>query len=346
MFYFRYIFLLAWVLYLCRPGCGYAQNLVPNGDFEQGAKCQTTYTKPSIPKPWQITGTPDLYLDSCEIISPSNNLTGACELLSGKAFAGLVMDLPRKQNGYWVERLQTRLLQRLEKDSLYQLSMFISLGPNSPSSIKQMSVRLATEIHAHYTPPKEIKVLDMPEPLLPGKWIHIVDTIKAVGGEQLLVIGNYLKEDDFVKLRKPKGNEIRCYIYLDSISLTPLFKLASPPIISDTITLAGINFNTNEAILLPAAYPVLDNILLPLLKSDNFSLTIIGHTDSIGSIDNNLSLSLARAESVKAYFTINGIGPHLITIEGSGPLKPIAPNNTESGRAINRRVEIVIKRQR
>jgi len=346
MFYFRYIFVFVWLLYLCRPSYSYAQNLVPNGDFEQGAKCQTTYTKPSIPKPWQTTGTPDLYLDSCEIISPSNNLTGACQLLSGKAFAGLVMDLPSKQNGYWVERIQTRLLQPLVKDSLYQLSMFISIGPNSPSSIKQLSVRLASEIYAHYTPPKEIKAINIPEPLLPGKWIHIVDTIKAVGGEQLLVIGNYLEADNFIKLRKPKGNEIRCYIYLDSISLTPLFKLASPPIISDTITLAGINFNTNEAILLPAAYTVLDKILLPLLKSDNFSLTIIGHTDSIGSIDNNLSLSLARAESVKAYFTINGIDPDLIAVEGSGPLKPIAPNNTDSGRAINRRVEIVIKRQR
>jgi outer membrane protein OmpA-like peptidoglycan-associated protein len=345
MLYFRPFLLFFLVMANLWPNLVCAQNLVRNGDFEEGAKCQTTYTKSSIPKPWQTTGTPDLYLDSCEIISPSNNLTGTCELLSGKAFAGLVMDLPSKQNGYWTERMLTNLIQPLERDSLYQLSMFVSLGPNSPSSIKQMSVRLAAEIYAHYTPPKEIKVLDMPEPLLPGKWIHIVDTIKAVGGERLLVIANYLEADNFVKLRKPKGNEIRCYLYIDNISLTPLFTPEQAPTISDTITLAGVNFNTNDATLLPTAYPVLDNILLSLLKSKDYSLTIIGHTDSTGSFENNLTLSLNRAESVKAYFTINSIDANIISIEGSGPSKPIAPNNTENGRAINRRVEIIIQRQ-
>jgi hypothetical protein len=345
MLNFKHIFIYVMVMGTSWSSYVYAQNLVKNGDFEEGAKCQTTYTKPSIPKPWQTTGTPDLYLDSCEIISPSNNLTGACELLSGKAFVGLVMDLPSKKNGYWIERIQTSLTQPLEKDSLYQLSMFISLGPNSPSSIKQMSVRLASEIHAHYTPPKEIKVLDIPEPLLSGKWIHIVDTIMAIGGERLLAIANYLEPDNFIKLRKPKGNEIRCYIYLDSISLTPLFKPEHAPTVSDTITLAGVNFNTNDATLLPAAYPVLDKILLSLLKSKDYSLTIIGHTDSIGSYESNITLSLNRAESVKAYFTVNGIDANIISVEGSGPSKPIAPNSTETGRAINRRVEIIIQRQ-
>lgn len=343
MQYYKSSFYLFMLMANCWPCLLYAQNLVRNGDFEEGAKCQTTYSRSTKPKPWQTIGTPDFYLDSCEIISPSNNLLGACGLLSGKAFAGLVMDLPSKLNGYWDERLQTTLTKPLERDSLYQLSLFISLGPYSPSSIKQMSVRLAAEMYAHYTPPKEIKVLIIPEPLVPGKWINVVDTIKAVGGERLLIIGNYLEADNFIKLRKPKGNEIRCYIYIDSISITPLFKTEQVVIKSDTITLAGVNFNTNEATLMPAAYPVLDKILLSLPESTGFSLHIIGHTDSVGTYESNIALLQARAKSVAQYFIGNGIDANFITTIGQGPTIPIAPNDTERGRALNRRVEIIIK---
>ncbi len=321
----------------------HAQNLVPNGSFEENIKCQTNYEKPKVPKPWKITGTPDLYLDSCELISPSQNIIGACELLSGKAMVGMVWDLPSKQNHYWVEKLRAKLTRPLERDSLYLFSIFINLGAYSPSSIKQFTVHIAQEITNHFTPPQEIVTIDIPQPMVSGNWVHLVDTIKATGGEKYLVIGNYLEPDNFIKLRKSKPSNVKCYLFIDSVSITPLFKETVAPTINDTIVLAGINFNTNEAILLPAAYPTL-NKLLASLPNKNFSLHITGHTDSIGSLESNMTLSLNRALAVAQYFNDNRISIDVITTEGVGPNIPIAPNSTEEGRALNRRVEIIIKR--
>lgn len=73
------------------------------------------------------------------------------------------------------------------------------------------------------------------------------------------------------------------------------------------------------------------------------SLRIVGHTDSIGSNQANLSLSYARANSVAAYLASRGINRQLINTQGLGETKPVADNRTERGRASNRRVEITVK---
>lgn len=67
-----------------------------------------------------------------------------------------------------------------------------------------------------------------------------------------------------------------------------------------------------------------------------------GHTDNTGSIRINKSLSLARAESAKAYMVQRGIDPKRIQTLGLGPTRPIADNSTEFGKSLNRRTEIVI----
>ncbi len=344
MLHINYLFLISVLMVMNFHAELHAQNLVPNGSFEEGAKCQTNYDKPAIPKPWKVTGTPDLYLDSCELISPGQNIIGACDTLSGKALVGLVWDLPSKQNHYWVERIRTQLTQPLERDSLYELSMYVNLGAYSPNSIKQMSVHIAREISNHFTPPQEIVTIDIPQPFLSGTWVHLVDTIKAVGKEKYLVVGNYLEQDNFEKLRRSKSKNFKCYLFIDSISLTPLWKPSEQPVKTDTIILAGVNFGSNEANLLPAAYPILDELIANLPK-DNFTLLITGHTDSIGSIDDNMVLSENRALAVAQYFNDNRISINVISTEGKGPNEPIAPNSTDEGRAMNRRVEIIIKRR-
>jgi OOP family OmpA-OmpF porin len=67
----------------------------------------------------------------------------------------------------------------------------------------------------------------------------------------------------------------------------------------------------------------------------------IGHTDSIGSVEYNLKLSVRRADAVKAYLVSKGIEPNRIYTEGKGKAQPIA-DCTAEGRAKNRRVEIEV----
>ncbi len=79
-----------------------------------------------------------------------------------------------------------------------------------------------------------------------------------------------------------------------------------------------------------------------IIQQFDLSIQINGHTDNIGETDNNMRLSEARAQSVKSFLIDLGCKAESMTIIGHGEKHPIASNETESGRAKNRRVEIVI----
>lgn len=71
-------------------------------------------------------------------------------------------------------------------------------------------------------------------------------------------------------------------------------------------------------------------------------VSIEGHTDNVGNSDANARLSLNRAEGIKAQLIKNGVVAKRVTTVGYGSVKPVAPNNTEVGRARNRRMELVV----
>ncbi len=84
--------------------------------------------------------------------------------------------------------------------------------------------------------------------------------------------------------------------------------------------------------------------LVPVLSSDTSTeLLVLGHTDSIGSETYNLRLSIARAEAVMDVLRRLGIPLVRLAADGRGEAEPIADNATEEGRALNRRVEIVLR---
>ena len=104
----------------------------------------------------------------------------------------------------------------------------------------------------------------------------------------------------------------------------------------------NIFFNTGKSDLLPESYPELNRLVKFLNENPNITVKILGHTDNVGKRDDNLILSNARAESVKNYVISQGINKNRITTEGFGPDRPIATNDTQEGRALNRRVEFQI----
>ncbi|MDO8141992.1 MAG: OmpA family protein, partial [Candidatus Brocadiales bacterium] len=85
----------------------------------------------------------------------------------------------------------------------------------------------------------------------------------------------------------------------------------------------------------------LSNIVDVLQKNQNMYIRIEGHTDNIGSMEYNIELSEKRAQAVKNYLVGKGIHESRVSIMGFGYKKPIAPNDTEKGRSLNRRAEIV-----
>jgi outer membrane protein OmpA-like peptidoglycan-associated protein len=107
-------------------------------------------------------------------------------------------------------------------------------------------------------------------------------------------------------------------------------------------TLSGVQFEVGSAKLTNEAQMILDDVAKAMINSPKVNVEIHGHTDNTGSLELNNRLSLQRAESVKAYLVSKNIAAERIATKGFGPAKPIADNNTEAGRAENRRIEFVI----
>ena len=101
-------------------------------------------------------------------------------------------------------------------------------------------------------------------------------------------------------------------------------------------------FDSGGATLKPGAQRALDNLAQFLRKHPERDIAIEGFTDSIGSPDSNQRLSERRAQAVKDALTGRGIESRRIDARGYGPSFPVASNATETGRQLNRRVEIVI----
>jgi outer membrane protein OmpA-like peptidoglycan-associated protein len=107
--------------------------------------------------------------------------------------------------------------------------------------------------------------------------------------------------------------------------------------------LYGINFDVNSDVIRDESKPTLDKIIAMLKSESDMKLVIEGHTDSDGPTDKNQILSQKRAESVKSYLVSGGVSASRLFTKGYGESTPVAPNTTASGKAQNRRVELVVK---
>jgi outer membrane protein OmpA-like peptidoglycan-associated protein len=105
---------------------------------------------------------------------------------------------------------------------------------------------------------------------------------------------------------------------------------------------SGLLFDTDRSDIKPASQTNLQNLASSLKANPETNILIVGHTDDTGTDTHNMDLSIRRAESVKGYLAIGGVGSSRLSTSGKGESEPIADNTTADGRAQNRRVEIVI----
>jgi OOP family OmpA-OmpF porin len=109
-------------------------------------------------------------------------------------------------------------------------------------------------------------------------------------------------------------------------------------------TLADVNFDLNQSTLKTNFTTLLNEVVYLLKQESSTKILIDGHTDITGEENFNTKLALQRAESVKKFLESKGIASDRILIGSFGETKPKYSNDTPSGRALNRRVEIMIKR--
>ena len=106
--------------------------------------------------------------------------------------------------------------------------------------------------------------------------------------------------------------------------------------------LESIQFETGRADLRQAYQAGCERMAQWMTTNPGVNVLVVGHTDNVGDAEDNLVLSRNRAEQVKAYLVDRGVEAGRIQVDGKGDLEPMAPNDSEAGRAANRRVVVRI----
>jgi outer membrane protein OmpA-like peptidoglycan-associated protein len=106
------------------------------------------------------------------------------------------------------------------------------------------------------------------------------------------------------------------------------------------VEVPGIFFDFGKADLKPESEPALKELTAMLRANAALKVWVVGHTDNVGSVESNMTLSGARAAAVVKALVARGIAANRLAPHGAGPYAPVASNATEEGRARNRRVEL------
>ena len=150
----------------------------------------------------------------------------------------------------------------------------------------------------------------------------------AVGGAVGGGIGYYMDQQEMLLRQELEGTGVRVERVGNEI------RLVMP---------GNITFATDSDRIAGNFYPVLDSVAKVLLKFDKTAINVDGYTDSTGSFEYNQSLSERRSMSVSNYLSQVGVDRLRISSRGFGERNPVASNDSEAGRAANRRVEIWIR---
>jgi outer membrane protein OmpA-like peptidoglycan-associated protein len=179
------------------------------------------------------------------------------------------------------------------------------------------------------------------------------NAIRKVGGTilqsdpQRWVNGKIVKDGQEVWAQIEKGNgkiwlrivekkEMEQYIVADAAAFGNDIKATGHAAVY------GINFDTGKSTIKPESAQAIGEIAKLLEADPGLKIHVVGHTDNVGGVDSNIKLSQDRAEAVlQALVRDHGIAPARLRSYGCGQFAPVATNDTEEGRAKNRRVELV-----
>jgi outer membrane protein OmpA-like peptidoglycan-associated protein len=107
------------------------------------------------------------------------------------------------------------------------------------------------------------------------------------------------------------------------------------------VEVPGILFDFGKSVVKPESEPALAEVVSLLQGNPSLKVWVVGHTDNVGAVEGNMTLSSARAAAVVRALVQKGIAAGRLAPHGAGPYAPVASNATDEGRAKNRRVELV-----
>ncbi|VXB85974.1 OmpA family protein [Maribacter litoralis] len=357
-----FLFLLAF----CAPYFLIGQNLVLNPSFESYANCPVTLgnlEKDVIDWNMPTKGSTD-YFNGCSVaMGTPENFNGKQPSDFGTGYVGLYMYAPNDYREY----IQAKLRSTLVKGEQYSISFYVSLAERSDFAVKEFGIRF-TELPVAVETSKVLSGFQFSK--LKGdksaaleisysnyysdeiKWVKLTITYEANGTENYMTIGNFKNNKRTQKYQTKREITKGSYYYLDMVSVSNVnskpknigiaqvkeFTLDSVHVFKD------VYFDFNKANIRGDHQQEMERLLSYLTLNTTILIKILGHADNKGSNSFNQKLSVKRAEAIVAYFVKNGIEKSRISSAGYGSSKPIATNNTEAGRFLNRRVEFLLSK--
>jgi OOP family OmpA-OmpF porin len=337
------------------------KNLVPNGSFENYRK-KSENIKNAVP--WQGIASVDFYQNPL-----TNDTTVQKGAFEGYCYAGL-----RFQKKY-KEFAQVKLVEPLHRGTVYEFSMKVKLAFWSNAVLKSFGVLFSKAGYTKQADAIKSNMIDTvckkTDGLYRGfEWFTVRGLYKADGGEKYITIGNFMP---VVKKDMSRMNILRLgfkesYYFIDDVKLFKTkigeekvdVEIVGPNIrdnqedsvlqvnqnikVGEKLALKNIFFENGHYYLLPESYTELNKLVKYLMKNPTIQIQINGHSDNTGLKYKNQKISELRAREVFEYLIKKGVQNKLY-FKGFGSSQPIATNDTDEGKALNRRVELeIIKR--
>lgn len=351
---------------------GMAQNLVQNPSLEDYLECpqrlarfDTNVISWSCP----TMGTTD-YFNSCsDIMGTPDNFKGRQPADFGKGYGGFYVYAPDDYREY----LQVELHEQLIKGVNYEVSFYVSLADRSDSAIKEFGVLFSKDQLDIDTQKNLSKNLWYQQSgnqynymeigysnfySNTEDWILVHTQFEAKGSEKYMTLGNFKPNARTRLFQTKKNSKQGAYYYVDMVSVItddPPRKIAELVAIADgketknieldkSYIFKNLLFEFDRSALQETSKNELQKVFDHLKSNAMLHITIIGHTDDVGTEQYNQILSELRARAVAEYLHQLGIPEDRIAWKGHGGSKPITENGTEAGRSLNRRVEFVISK--
>lgn len=355
-----------WIILSCTaiPTLTAQQNIVPNPGFERFSSAPIGWSYKGsyfgeVVKYWfsATTASPDIYGPGVRVPNDwAAKGFGKQTARSGKAMAGLTVFGCTNGKPHCREYLEIQLAEPLVIGQAYLVEFWVthlekSLQINNLGayfSVKEIR-RTTDEILIREPQMNEMNIIAAPH----GKWVKVSGQFIAKYEAEHILIGNF-NDDEHTTTVAPNADTYNyAYYYIDDVLLKKIPPFMPVPVKPDdltrqtlepgkTIPLKNIYFEFDKDELMPRSFVELNKLLKILQGNPKLSIRIVGHTDALGSDTYNQNLSQRRAQSVVQFLTENKISKSRLFARGDGERFPIATNDTDEGRAENRRVEFVV----
>lgn len=347
----------------------FGQNLILNPSFENFIHCPEKLGNLNKDVAFWITpteGSTD-YFNTCSgVMGAPENFKGSQNANFGNGYAGLYLYAPDDYREY----VQVKLTSPLQEGVTYGFSFYVSLADRSDIAIKEFGALFSQNSFQHPIK-KTLSKMHLSKLNIGVKtyleigysnfytdtrdWIVVHTQFKAKGKEQYLTLGNFKDNKRSRKFSIKEGTQQGAYYYIDMVSVSALQSNGElKNIESDSKTsyelekvhvFKNVLFNFDTYSVGAKAKKELFGIYEYLRVNKELHISILGHTDTIGSKTYNMALSKRRAESIANYIMSLGVSNERITWEGYGSSRPIK-GVLESSHHENRRVEFVIGKQK